>query len=102
MVIVFRVVICSFPLVTWRHSLTTICHLQFLGTTWSKIGLDQLCLVVARGASDTLNGSNRLLHICPPRVPAVARSSLQVETSTRAHRFTAKTSEFDYARLARR
>ena len=36
----------------------------------------------------------------PPRVPAVARSSLQVETSTPARRFTAETSEFDNARIS--
>jgi len=36
MLIVFGTAICSFPLVTYWHFLTTTCHIQFLGTAWSK------------------------------------------------------------------
>jgi hypothetical protein len=34
--IVFPTAICSFPLVTCWHFLTTACHIWFLGTALSK------------------------------------------------------------------
>ena len=72
-----------------------------LGTALSKIGLDQLCLLPAPGASDTRNGSNRLLHLYPPWDLLQPDRPYKWETSTPARWFTAKTSEFDYAWMAR-
>jgi hypothetical protein len=68
MLTVFPLAICSFPLVSAWHRLTTFRNYLFSAAVLRKIGLDQLCSLSVYAASDTLNcGQSFATQMQPPK-----------------------------------